>query len=302
MKKYIIITLALLILPFGVLVAHAADLRVTANPASVDINQPVRVDVVFDTRDESVNAIAGSLHFPSNQFSLKQIDDGRSPFTFWIDPPAQTASGVVSFAGIVPGGFQGVASSVISIWLVPVASGLGVVTVNDVKVLKNDGEGTPVALTTSPASVLVSTVIATSSQIRSVSLIEPETFVPVVNSNPDVFDGKYFLAFSAVDKGSGIDHYEVLEVSSGNRPRLEDTWQAASSPYLIKDQSLSSRIFVRAVGHDGNFIVVEASGTHPSFLATHGVPFGSLGSIIIGIILLLLCVLLGIVLKRKSIL
>ena len=31
--------------------------------------------------------------------------------------------------------------------------------------------------------------------------------------DPNVFDGKWFLVFAALDKGSGIDHYEVMETN-----------------------------------------------------------------------------------------
>jgi hypothetical protein len=61
------------------------------------------------------------------------------------------------------------------------------------------------------------------------------------------------LVFSTQDKGSGIDYYEVKEESQFLLFRLlPSKWHRAESPYLLRDQSLSSRIYVKAVDRAGN--------------------------------------------------
>jgi hypothetical protein len=242
--------------------AHAASLSVVANRSVVMIGQPFRVDIALNTQGDDANAIQGQLNFPASQFAIQNILDGQSPFSFWIQAPALTTSGTVSFSGIVPSGFEGAASSVISLWLMPLASGTGVVSLDNVQLLRNDGQGTLISLATRDASIIVTTAVASTTSIRPVSFVTPDPFMPIISHDPGIYNDQYFLAFSTTDEGSGVAYYQVLEVPVGSGASLTPDWQTATSPYLLKDQSLSSDIYVRAVDHDGNFIVVEVPATH----------------------------------------
>lgn len=251
--------------------ASAASLSIRAGSSTIPLDQLVRFDVALDTQNEDMNAIQGQIIFSPEQFRLERIENGASPVTFWIVPPAETVSGTVTFSGIVPGGFQGTASSVVSLWLRPVTPGQGTVSLENVALLRNDGQASPITLTLADASLVVSGVAATGTASLPVSHISPEIFVPVVSRNPGIYGGQYFLAFSTTDKGSGIDHYEVMEVPTGKGIGATLPWHTAVSPYLLQDQTLGSDIYVRAVDHAGNFIVVTVHAAHPNALAaTHG--------------------------------
>ena len=243
--------------------AFGATLNVVATTSPVMMRQPVRIDIAFDTQGDTANAVQGDINFPASQFSLDSVNDGGSPVSFWINPPAETSSGTVSFAGIMPNGFQGSASSVVSLWLVPTAPGSATISLSNVQLLRNDGQGTAIDVTTNPAVLSISNAVATGSVSLPSSLVPPESFTPIVSKDPNIYDGRYFLAFSTTDKGSGIDHYEVMEVPTVAGTGVESVWHVATSPYLLEDQSLSSTIFVRAVDHAGNFIVVEVPAEHP---------------------------------------
>ena len=66
----------------------------------------------------------------------------------------------------------------------------------------------------------------------------------------NIFDGKYFLVFATQDKGSGIDHYEVSEDNGAS-------FIPAVSPYLLKNQSLDTKIIVKAFDKKGNEKIAE---------------------------------------------
>ena len=72
----------------------------------------------------------------------------------------------------------------------------------------------------------------------------PLDFVPVVIHDTQSYDGKYAIMFSTKDADSGIDHYEIKE-GGGD-------WQAVTSPYVLKDQTLQGQVLVKAVDHIGN--------------------------------------------------
>ena len=167
------------------------------------------------------------------------------------------------FSGIIPGGFMGSASSVVGVILVPAASGTGVVGIQNVKLLRNDGKGSVIALATAGQTVTIGSSVAASSEEPLPSSTIPQEFIPTIAQDPNVYDGGYFLVFSTTDKGSGIDHYEVFEAPSGGSVQSSSPWHIATSPYLLTDQSLSSDIYVRAVDHDGNFIVMKVPARYP---------------------------------------
>jgi len=77
----------------------------------------------------------------------------------------------------------------------------------------------------------------------------PEEFPLEISQEPSIFEGKYFLSFATTDKTSGIDHYEVRE-GKGD-------WKIAEIPYLLKDQSLKSKISAKAVDKAGNERIAE---------------------------------------------
>jgi len=81
----------------------------------------------------------------------------------------------------------------------------------------------------------------------------PEEFKPETGKSPSVFEGKYFLSFATKDSGSGIDHYEILEIGDGG----EEVWKIGESPYLLKDQTLQSTIRVKAIDKAGNERIAE---------------------------------------------
>lgn len=104
--------------------------------------------------------------------------------------------------------------------------------------------------------------------------IPPEEFEPKIGQNPAVFEGKYFLSFATQDKTSGVDHYEVIEEPRKNvlenfiinllkkESEVPEKWKVAKSPYLLEDQSLQSKILVKAVEKAGNERIAEIMPPH----------------------------------------
>ena len=89
-----------------------------------------------------------------------------------------------------------------------------------------------------------------------IDVTPPEDFKPLITD----IEGKKYLVFSAEDKTSGIEKYEVYEARKKIFGGVEKAgWTEGKSPYLLKDQSLRSIIKVRAADGAGNEKVVEMS-------------------------------------------
>lgn len=88
--------------------------------------------------------------------------------------------------------------------------------------------------------------------------VPPEDFFPQIGKDEFISEGKYFVSFAAKDKTSGVDYYEASEIDDWgifdfiNINKKNLVWRKASSPYLLADQSLKSKILIKAVDKAGN--------------------------------------------------
>ena len=209
------------------------------------------VNVLLDTSDVSVNAVEGTVVFSPEALNLKEVRDGNSLVNFWIEKPKVTDSGAVRFSGITTGGFNNKKVFLFSLIFELSSMEPGVISFNDVRILANDGKGTEIS--TTEKAFEFTTALQTSEKWvdRAIQDIEPpEKFSPLVANDPTIFNGANFLVFSTVDKGVGMDHYEVREGLWGD-------YVAAESPYLLVDQSLGKNLYVAAFDKLGNKRVVE---------------------------------------------
>ena len=248
----------LLSLAFFVAVSvFAAEIRLDAHRLEINSGEQLLVDIVIHS-EESLNAIEGRLVFPADKLLVKEIRDGNSVINFWVEKPRIEASGVILFSGITPGGFSGTNNGIFSVVFEAKNTGVASVTLQNIKALKNDGLGTELVLSTRDTAVSIK---SGDSNARKETLTDtelPEDFNPTVESDPNIFDGKYFLVFATQDKASGIDRYEIKE---GRQKIMTffSRWGVAESPYVLRDQKLRSFIFVKAVDRAGNMRIEKIS-------------------------------------------
>jgi len=256
MKRLIIPTIFVM---FFARVAQAAVLAVQP-PNSAD-----QVVISLDTQGQSINAFAAHLSFNPAEFSISGINEGGSIVDLWIEPPTfSNSAGTVDLSGIVPGGIETASGTIATITIMPEESGLSAgFQIASATVLLNDGQGTPAALSIDSGPFAIATTSFGPSSFIT-DLQPPDPFTPELARDPSLFNGQYFLSFATTDAGSGISHYEVLEVPTGPGGSRSSEWQVAQSPYLLKDQTLASNIYVRAVDNAGNFRVVEIPAEHPA--------------------------------------
>ncbi|MFH1451003.1 MAG: cohesin domain-containing protein [bacterium] len=117
----------------------------------------------------------------------------------------------------------------------------------------------------------------------------PEPFIPKIGKEKSVYEGKYFLSFSAEDKASGVDYYEVYESKKELfKKESSSGWKKVKSPYVLENQLLNGVIKVRAVDKAGNERIVEV------VLPAKPFPYKTAG-----IIIFLLLILIVIIARRK---
>jgi hypothetical protein len=217
-------------------------------------NEDFLVHVLFDTASQSVNAIEGTIVLDPS-LEIKEIRDGDSVLKFWVEAPHIDTKDI-KFSGIAPGGFNTSDGKLFSILLHTKQAGNVAVSARDIKVLKNDGKGGQLENTIQSSQIKITNEVSEQTVLVT-DTDAPEVFQPEISRDNSLFGGKYFVAFSAQDKGSGIKSYEVKEGFFGS-------FAPAQSPYELSNQGLYKTVYVKAIDKSGNERVVTVKATHLS--------------------------------------
>ena len=261
--RLIALTSLTMLLPF---LASASTLYMDPKSGTYGPGDTFIVNVRLNTDDtQCLNAAQVNIEYPTSVLRAVDFSRGNSIFSLWIsDPKIDTDAGSITFAGGVPGGYCGripgdpALSNIIGTIVFSVVSSSSKSAVvhfaPGTSVYKNDGLGTALVPTLSVATITIAPIAQLTSnpwidEVKS-DIAPPEPFTVQAESQRDVFDGKYFIVFSTVDKQSGVDHYEIAQGAS---------WVHIASPYVLKDQSLKN-IEVRAIDKAGNIRI----GTYAS--------------------------------------
>lgn len=251
MKKYYII--ALLVLSFVLPRAlDAMTLQIEKPVADVRVGDTVLLGVYVDTEDQEINAIDGSITLEGN-YEVRTVSVAGSIFDVWANKPSIEGN-KITFVGGSTAGVFGSRLKVLSIAVKPLDSEGIQFSSQDAKVFLNDGVGTAVTAEGVSKQIFVAQGTDATPRNELEELIledktQPESFDVIVGQDFDTFEGKYFASFNAVDAGSGVNRYEVIEegypaVRSGNT-------------YVLRNQDLSGTLIVKAVDNAGNVRTVE---------------------------------------------
>ena len=313
MKKLSFIAFFFLLFVNVILLSQAAEISISTDNPEMGFNQEFLIDVMVDPQGKDINAVQGGILFPVNLLEFKEARDGDSVITLWVESPhlllpsqEGAAFGEIVFSGITPGGFQGLLSpyyeggrsgKLFSLVFKAREPGSDLIRANQIKILLNDGEGSPVPVSAKNILINVRNIEVSSTIPAITDINPPEAFQPEVVKDSNVLDGKWFLVFSTVDKGSGIDHYEVSEKKSTPVTNYDNlNWEKVESPYLLSDQALQSYIYVKAVDKIGNMRVQMIPPRYPQ------VPTRSLWLLSILMLITLVSISYGIskVLRKKK--
>jgi hypothetical protein len=238
------------------------------------------MNIRLDNQGECVNAAQVTVRYDNKVLDAVDFSRGESILTLWVDvPKIDHTAGTITFSGGIPGGYCGrvvgdpglsnlLGKIVFNTTGNQITASPGAVAqihiAEDSEVLLNDGLGTKAILTVKSAQV---TVLQQQSLIKNEwvdqirqDTISPESFEVLVHQDQNIAGGKYFVTFSTLDKQSGIDHFEVFE-SSLNDPGYEvggtrsAEWRVVEKNeqyYVLRDQTLKSKVIVKAIDKAGN--------------------------------------------------
>ena len=247
MTKIQKIYLILLIIGYLLLITPASAARLYFEPQELTIGTEKEFSVAVNIdADKRVNAFSAavSIFGPLIPFD---INEANSVINFWIEKPNwDKTTRLLTFSGITPGGFEGEKGRLLVIKFKAEKEGAAVLSFDKekTKVYLHTANGIEDSLELSELRL----PIVKGKENIGVEIpdnVPPEWFAPEISQDPNIFDNKYFLVFATQDKNSGIDHYEVCE---GNKTKCV----IAESPYLLQNQKLNQKIFVKAIDKSNN--------------------------------------------------
>ncbi len=267
-------------------VASAAALYIDPGISELNRGDSVTMSVRLDTDEvagECVNAVDAIITYSEN-INPVDVSIGDSIFRVWVESPTiDRENRTITFAGGIPNGYCGrvvgdprltnvLARIVFQSPGFSVGGGGTTATIGfaaETTAYLNDGFGTKADLATYPATIELNARPGATLQnswddeVKS-DRIPPEEFTlddPVKNAND-----KYYITFSTTDKQTGVDHYEVMEEPLSHFGTFQ--WGRADAPwirvvepeniqYVLRDQSLNSIIYVKAVDKAGNEYIAK---------------------------------------------
>ncbi len=154
MKRFILSILLALVLPVGLV--RAATLQLTPSASSFGVGDLVTLTVSVNTGGVAINAVEGTIKFPTDLLEVVSINKDRSILPLWVEGPSfSNAAGEVIFNGGIPNpGYSGQTGQVLTIIFRAKQSGSASIVTASSAVRANDGQGTDV-LTNDPAPITV---------------------------------------------------------------------------------------------------------------------------------------------------
>lgn len=252
----------------------ASVLYVDPSEGVISPNQMFAVDVRIDNQEQCLNVFDVGLNYSKDKVKVVTVSRGKSILTLWVeDPVVDHEKGEIMFTGGIPGGYCGrvigdpdLTNILVTVVFQPlnedVFSGEVEVSFNEKSsVLLSDGQGSlsPLNFLNAVFEVGDEPTVFAEEWLEIVRNDDraPVSFDIELLKEESVFDGNYYIVFSTTDKGSGLSHYEVKEEDVDHSGFIrgsdkEARFEKVQSPYLLKDQTLNSKITVKAVDNAGN--------------------------------------------------
>lgn len=243
LNKKIILILSLFVF-FVSVEAQASVVSVVSKNPKVKNGSSFVVSVSLDTERKQINTVEGDLVYDESIVIPDKILVGESFISFWVEKPQNTKNGIIHFSGIVPGGISVVSGKLFDVHFKSIKLGSTDISLSSLQVLLNDGEGTSDKVIVKNSKVEV-TLDAPETETLLIDEGTPLSFDILRARSPYIEDNKWFIAFSAQDKGSGVASYRVCELFVSDCVEAE-------SPYVLKNQTMFFYIKVQASDVVGN--------------------------------------------------
>lgn len=248
--QIILVTVFILSIPS---VALGADVFFELLPHATVEDQTAVVGVHIDSKSIPLNVVEGVIVFEGeirDQLSV-EVETGGSILHMWPTRPEYLPQEkAIRFTGGAPGGFSQGGLLFRMRLFSPVSGNVKINWVHGAS-YRNDGNGTKEPVFARSMSLYVAARDKDGVPLFSADTHPPSFESIRVSRDASVYEGKYFISFSAQDDISGIDRYEIQEGEI--RTTIRD------GVYVLQDQTRATPVFITAYDKAGNSSVTKVS-------------------------------------------
>lgn len=238
----------------------AAQLAFKLVPNSNDADSATLVEVRLDPQMKDLNVVEGVIKFQGEVAERMSVDieTGGSALTLWTTAPLYSSGEqAIRFAGGVPGGFSQ-ESLLFRLRLSSAAAGEATISWIGGAAYLNDGQGTKENVFAKSTAISFLASEPDLVPVESLDNAAPSFQYVDIGRDDSVYDGKYFVSFSATDDSSGIARYTVKEG--------DEVSEVIEGVYVFKDQKRRQPVTITAYDQAGNSHVTEIPARTPQLL------------------------------------
>ncbi|MFA6251403.1 MAG: cohesin domain-containing protein [Candidatus Paceibacterota bacterium] len=123
----------------------AATVNFSPISGTYNVGDTIKIKILVSS-DQSINAVAGHIFFPSDILSIVSLSKDSSIINFWaLEPSFSNTTGLIAFEGIALSGYIGDAGDIMTLIFRAESAGVAALRFSDISILANDGKGTDIS-------------------------------------------------------------------------------------------------------------------------------------------------------------
>lgn len=177
----------------------AASLSFSPSSGSYNKNATFSVGVFVSSPDQAMNAVSGTVTFPTDKIQVVSVSKNNSIINFWAQEPSfSNTAGTIKFEGVaLTPGYQGAGGRILTINFKGRTAGIAGIKMTQGVVLANDGVGTSILSSSGEASFTIKEV----ESVAPVEVIDLDELPTVENIPPIESCSEGALIYSTTHPG-----------------------------------------------------------------------------------------------------
>jgi hypothetical protein len=214
-------------------ITAAASLSFDRTSGSYAVGSTIVTTITVGSSDKAVNAVSGTVSFPSNQLEVVSVSKSHSLISLWVvEPSFSNSAGTINFEGIsLNPGYTGQGGAILTVTFRVKAVGTAVLSYSTASVLANDGLGTEILQSRGSATY----------QLTEPAPVVDTPSAPVVETKPS---GTGIQPVTLVTD-DGVNNQPVSKVESLSH--APDSWSKETTGtfnFALTDDVVAMRLLV----------------------------------------------------------
>lgn len=178
-------------------ISHAASQTISPLTGTYAVGETITLTLKVNSTSSSINAVSGSLQFPSNLLQFVSASTASSIINIWVTNPSLVNGNLVRYEGVAFNpGYMGTGGKLFSATFKVIATGSATLSLTNASVLANDGQGSNVLTGTDIAHYTLGPTGALSTTPSVAGLPQAPLVISPTHPNPLIWYKEQIATFS----------------------------------------------------------------------------------------------------------